>query len=88
MSSVAGGKWAQGIAEEDELNEDSRAVLPVANAPALTPSKGQGSLKLVDDEEKESEEGSRPAAEDIVKVKPVVHGLNALSDSDQVPISR
>ena len=42
-SSVGGGKWAQGIEEEsDELNEDSRAVLPSAEqkGPGLSPSKG------------------------------------------------
>jgi len=87
---VAGGKWAQGIEEEsDELNEDSRPALPIASGmPGLTPSKGQGSLEIVENEEEDDPENPRPAAEDIVKVKPVITALNALSDSEQVPESR
>ena len=53
--------------------------------PGLTPSKGQGSLEIVENEEEDDPENFRPAAEDIVKVKPVITALNALSDSEQVP---
>ena len=56
--------------------------------PGLTPSKGQGSLEIVENEEEDDPENPRPAAEDIVKVKPVITALNALSDSEQVPESR
>jgi hypothetical protein len=47
--------------------------------PGLSPSKGQGSLEIVENEE---EDDPRPAVEDIVRVKPVITALNALSDSE------